>query len=328
MYELLASGGKKRGALYPDSGPGSIELVKGDETFGYFGSLSAAEFFTAAELSLEADYSEGNVYITNPEWIKVMMDGKVLFIPSRPIRNNPSWNGLYNAGLVYGDGTIGKYPIGAGVAQDKTVSKSGSLFRVRLFGKGDTDPSPLNTGTTSQSPGSYEFGRFCTKIYDAAVGGHFADSWKLYSVAFINGVIPTQIPTNNANTAYTSFPYWRFRSNNYFLDGYIMVKTTPTAETPYWWPVLELLPNTVVLPIKEVYGNGWDTLVPGVITDLIPEGEFVKPTYDLFADTVGIKAGALTELTFEKAADWTEVITSITNIGMSPVSVYSITYEP
>lgn len=330
MLELLASGGKTRGALYPDSGPGSKELVKGDETFGLFGTLSASEFFTTQELSDAVDYTVGSVVTIAPEWVKVMMDGQVLFIPSVQLRNTAGWESLYNAGLIYGVETNGKYPVGSGVPQNKIVNKGGSLFRVRVFGKGDLDPSTVNSQTTSLSPSNYELGRFCTKIYgDPQTGGAFLNSWKLYGMSIISGKHVVQIPTSSANISNTAYPRWVNRSNNYFFDGYVIGKDALPAST-YWWPVLELLPSDTVVPIKNVGNDVSRTLLPIAPGEITTEGEYIKPVNKLYGYTTGhLLQGAITELTYEKPTDWVVPIaaSSIRQGSLIPISVSSMTVE-
>lgn len=324
MLELLASGGKTRGAMYPDSGPGSKELVRGDETLGYFGELESDDFFTSQELSNLVGVYEGAVATAKPKWVKMMMDGKVLFIPNvHTIRQGAiSWNRLYDLGLVYGDGTYGKYPNPAGsVTQDATVSKLGSVFRVRLFGKGDVDPCTEAVNTISPFT-SYEFGRFLTAVYKSPDPA-FKKSWNLYDInTVVGGSLHTSV-TSSANINNLTSRYIQSTS-------FTRIQYVGKTGNGFWWPVLELLPSDTVVPVKNVGSDVSRILLPIAPGEITTEGEYVKPVINRYGYTTDyLLQGALTELTYEKPADWALPIpaSSIRQGSLIPISVSSMTVE-
>lgn len=325
MYELLASGGKKRGALYPDSGPGSKELSKGNEELGYFDTLPSSSFLTTSELSYLTGIFSGTVRVEDLTWIKLMMKGKVLFIPTTQTRYPVTYQTLYNAGAVYGEGGNGKYPLGDGVKQDLIISVKNSSFRVRLFGRGDTDPDSSTNGSVITHQ-NYEFGRFLTAVFkpptpDAA----FNNSWNL--VTNWNGITGNwimlmtsyQTNLNNSRVLYARNPP-KVEINEF----------SKTSAVAGWWPVLELVDADTVIPVKNVTNDVSRALLPIAPGEITTEGEYIKPVINRYGYTTGhLLQGAITELTYEKPTDWAVPIaaSSIRQGSLIPISVSSMTVE-
>lgn len=303
MIEQLIASSQKPRPVYPDSGPGPTTLVYGDETLGLFGTLTAAEFFTGPQL-VDLTGSPANTGIlANPVWVKMMMNGSILFIPNQPVSTGGSWESFYNAGLVYGDRTNGKYPIGTGTLQENIIAKGNSLFNVRLFGKGDTDPVNVAAGPgNNQLLKDYELGRFLAATYRDA-NTQMAGSWNLFSgySAWAGTNIYT-IPTYASNV-------------NQAMHRY--VRSPPSLETQYynkvsnisgrWWPVLELMPS--------------DTLM-GIGTPITA-----------FLDTIPLSKVAVTTMTYEEATAG-EALKQISvndlkydSVEPKPVAITSLKYE-
>lgn len=124
----------------PYTGPGPQELLCGDWTRGYFGTLSGAELFTPAELCAMCNVSGPSP--TPPTWVKLVRNGKILFINLYVMTSgkNVSWNTLYVLGLIYGVDSVGP-ATGHGLAptnQKKVVTKGDHSFLVRLMRALDT----------------------------------------------------------------------------------------------------------------------------------------------------------------------------------------------
>lgn len=176
--------------LNRDTGHGPTRLIKGDLNIGDFGTVSDVEFFTDAELCsvLQARFQSmgiatrpvlphaiwnaktmtpyTSVDVTSPTywkftpnvWHKHLFNGKVIFIPERPVggvhishfhtwsasyqwvfRNGITWDMLFKAGAVYGTGLPYTTDRNGTVTQDMTVSKDGKTYRVRLMRLTDID---------------------------------------------------------------------------------------------------------------------------------------------------------------------------------------------
>ena len=124
MIEALLSSGQKEGASYPNSGPGIKTLAFGDETLGYFGEVSQEELVSVFDLRQQLSFWEGEESTGAIAWIKMFLDGTVIYFPKYPTVYNVGWNALYNAGLVYGTDDNGLYPSGSPTNQFRVVSKS------------------------------------------------------------------------------------------------------------------------------------------------------------------------------------------------------------
>ena len=304
MIEQLIASSQKPRPVYPDSGPGSTTLIYGDETLGLFGTLTAAEFLTGPQLVDLTGSPATTGILTNPTWVKMMMNGRILFIPDQPVSTGGSWEAFYSAGLVYGDRTTGKYPIGAGVPQENVIAKGNSLFIVRLFGKDDPDPVSLAAGSSSnQLLKDYELGRFIAATYRDNNNAQLANSWNLFSgYGAWSGTNIYTIPTYASNV-------------NQALHRY--VRTPPILEIQYynkvsnisgrWWPVLELMPSDTLLAI----GTPINT----------------------FIDTIPIAKVAVTTMTYEEATAG-EALRQISvndfkydSVEPKPVAITSLKYE-
>jgi hypothetical protein len=130
-----------QGTALPHSGPGPAELLYGDYEAGYFGVLEAHELVSGPELKNLLGH-QLNAGAADQKWAKVAHKGKILYIPLGSGFGYPTWQQLYQNGLVYGtddDGPAAAVSLnGVGVNQLKTFSKFGSTFKVRCL-KGAPD---------------------------------------------------------------------------------------------------------------------------------------------------------------------------------------------
>jgi hypothetical protein len=90
--------------------PGSKYLWAGDKQAGFFGIVPASDFITGTDLATQIGLTAGTAMESNTSWIKYIIDGKIRYVPLRPIKHSVTWDAIYNAGAVYGDGTIGTLP--------------------------------------------------------------------------------------------------------------------------------------------------------------------------------------------------------------------------
>ena len=90
--------------------PGSETLMRGDGVDGLFGFVQATDFIDGDTLASELGITEGTSYKPNSQWAKVMIGGEIGFFPILPLRHSISWDSIYNAGAVHGDGSIGTLP--------------------------------------------------------------------------------------------------------------------------------------------------------------------------------------------------------------------------
>lgn len=126
---------------YPYTGPGQQKPLRGDMKQGYFGRVSVSEMFTQAEL-INACGVALNPLSISIEWMKFALDGKILFVADGAISSGPTWDLLYNAGLVFGVDGPGPFNSGTPVNQLKVIGKNDHMYRVRLM-TGTDDPTKI-----------------------------------------------------------------------------------------------------------------------------------------------------------------------------------------
>lgn len=134
--------GSNAGSAVLPYGPGPQELVAGDMTAGYFGEVSAGEFYSGDRLAFEMGVTEGVLQNSNAGWLKFAREGKVLFVAKQSFMHSVSWDHLYARGIVYGTNDDGKSPRGTPVNQYTTVEHGGNRFIVRLLTGAGADPFP------------------------------------------------------------------------------------------------------------------------------------------------------------------------------------------
>lgn len=106
--------------------PGSKDLMAGDMSAGYFGKVKANELFTGDEIANLCEVTDGVSQFSNTDWLKLVIDEKIIFRPIKPIRTHISWNHLEDMDCIYGN---------------KTVTKNGITYKVRLMKGANQDPA-------------------------------------------------------------------------------------------------------------------------------------------------------------------------------------------
>lgn len=134
--------GSNAGSAVLAYGPGPQELSAGDMSAGYFGEVSAAEFYSGDRLAFELGVTQGVLQNSDAGWLKFARQGKVLFVAKRTFMHTVSWDHLYQRGIVYGTNDNGKHPRGTPVNQYTVVEHGGNRFIVRLMTGANADPYP------------------------------------------------------------------------------------------------------------------------------------------------------------------------------------------
>ena len=129
-------------------GPGPEELIAGDAQAGFFGEVESNEFITGEQLCNELGITQGRLQYSDTEWLKFASKGETIFVAKKPIRNDISWDHIYEQGAVYGDGLIAgesgaehHNPPGTAIRQDATVEIDGNTYKVRLLRGAADDPT-------------------------------------------------------------------------------------------------------------------------------------------------------------------------------------------
>lgn len=166
----------RRGAagVYPQSGPGTKEMLIGDLSLGYFGAvplsamLSAGDFFS----QITEGYSRGSALPLNDPnvyFLKFAIDGKFVFFPSKALVSSISWEQIYKMGGIDASGADAAFPpiSGNGVLQNALVQTTDgqSWLRVRLARYSDLDPEAVVKGVPSS-----EVERLFNKVHTGAGG--------------------------------------------------------------------------------------------------------------------------------------------------------------
>lgn len=154
------------------TGPGPTRLLgqyteRNDCTkqHGFFGEISAAEFITGDTLASAIGLKAGVEMNNNVFWLKFYIDGKIVFVPKRPLRTRVSWKDIYQTGAVYGDGTTGLHPAGKPRKQDATVKINKDTFKVMLISGANSNPATIETGNDSINTHNSEWNRLFYNIY-------------------------------------------------------------------------------------------------------------------------------------------------------------------
>lgn len=132
-----------RAVAATDTGPGPQTLSSGDWAAGIFGRVPASQLITYSGLAQFLGFTAGTALSASPEkdWLKVAIDGKVLFVALSGYRYKFSYLDLYNAGAVYGTNDNGLIvPTGATPTnQYKPYALNGNVLLIPRILKGVPD---------------------------------------------------------------------------------------------------------------------------------------------------------------------------------------------
>lgn len=134
-------------AAIPRRGAGPTDLLWGDSTIGYFGSLTSAEFADTFQILTGIGFtgSEASAFVwkTAPIWHKFIRNGKILYIPNSPLSQKLTWMDAAKKGAVYGTDTKEPHASVHDTVQNAKVKIKQQYYRVRMpLGYSD-DPAAI-----------------------------------------------------------------------------------------------------------------------------------------------------------------------------------------
>jgi hypothetical protein len=97
---------------------------------GFFGIIPASAFITGDNLCSELGITQGTAQFSDTDWLKFAFQGDILITPMKPIRYGISWNAIYNAGAVYGDGAVGFNPPNGRVGTKLDIQSSDNSINI------------------------------------------------------------------------------------------------------------------------------------------------------------------------------------------------------
>jgi hypothetical protein len=132
---------------YTDA-PGAKVLVGGNRTNGFYGFVQPHEFgeiaanpvgrkeMNGANLALAIGLTGGTAINSDTAWMKFSRNGEIYLVPVKPIRHSTTWNQIYAAGAVYGDGTVGMTPPNGRAGNRLSVSGETNAYLIDNPGDG------------------------------------------------------------------------------------------------------------------------------------------------------------------------------------------------
>lgn len=205
LEAMLISATRKEGL------PGPATLAAGDTNAGYYGLTQSYEFITGSQLAALVGLSAGTLMNDTTAWMKFAYQGKVLYIPQKPIRNGLNWD-AYNALNLVKPGAL--------------VTILGFQFIVRHMTGGNADPATAAGG---------EWNALIYPVY-TSVG-----TWAKYTSADLGIVAGTGGATYCQEVHSGSAPYHVYRG--YSAYNYFFHDASNSTLTNYGWrPVLEYVP--------------------------------------------------------------------------------------
>lgn len=215
-------------AYIPPVGPGPIDPIAGNTALGYYGLVDSADVITGSALAAAVGLSEGVLIHDTTPWMKFALNGKVLFIPQKPLRHSMSWNTLYQLGLVYGVDGGGADPYNdVPVNQNVTINIETWTLKVRLMTGSDTDPA------------SGAGGEWNELMY--RVSGDSLGEWEIFTTSQL------YIWQSDAKYNYVQETGLNFSTNAHVrgsmgVESYGEWAKSSTSWHSGWRPVLEVVP--------------------------------------------------------------------------------------
>ena len=133
-----------RGRIIQDTtgSPGPRYMKAGNRDWGFWGFTTPGMFPNIEPLGVNAIFSNdalcehlglhttGTNEYGNPVWMKFAWNGKILFVPLKPLRRSISWNQIYNAGCVYGTGDQGIVPPNGRAGSEISITANNTVTNV------------------------------------------------------------------------------------------------------------------------------------------------------------------------------------------------------
>lgn len=273
----------------PYNGPGPQTPIAGNFNQGYFGEVPMSAVMQGVDLASYLGLSEGTSVNADTPWLKFALNGKILFIPKKPLRTDISWQALYQAGAVYGleTGTgVQPLPSSSPVQQTKRITTAGGHFRVRLPTGSNTNPY---TGNGAAGTSVSEWTLLMNRV---SVSASAATRW----AAFTNEELGLDVPGSWCQEYLSTTTTSRVcRGTNNAIAG--ISSNTGAVATQLWRPVLEFITPDVIPLVTNgkletfvsaygspVYNDGFVRLPPGSYLSIQPSSSMVFGTTDFTVD--------------------------------------------
>jgi hypothetical protein len=131
ISRLLQGAGSYEPRIPVDYGLGPSIILAGNENLGYFGQVAPIEVIQSNDLATLVGYGQGTaIPDADPQWLKFIDNGKILYVAKRPLRYNVNVEGMQAVGIRTG----------------KIVTIKGRQFKVRLLTGGNADPATASGG--------------------------------------------------------------------------------------------------------------------------------------------------------------------------------------
>ena len=124
MAEALEKMAETKTQADYSNAPGNKYLLDGDRQAGWFGLVQASDLITGDALATQLGITAGASQNSDTPWIKYIIDGKICFKTLKTVRFSIPWDAIYNAGAVYGDGSIGTLPPAGRLGTELTIDSS------------------------------------------------------------------------------------------------------------------------------------------------------------------------------------------------------------
>jgi hypothetical protein len=216
----------------PSGSAGNANLIAGDMTAGYFGTVSAGEFIDGDTLASEVGLTAGTSQHSNTDWLKFSSEGKPIFSPLKPVRYSLSWDDINAVDLVYGN---------------KTVVIDGLTYKVRLWQGAETNPS--NSNETYEGAVGSEWNSLMLPIHTNAPSswlrgyGYSTEDWGINFTD--NDLITHRDAGEGASTlcqeVWGSDASERVRRGWWGVADMDSISSSTTVYGASWRPVLELV---------------------------------------------------------------------------------------
>lgn len=282
MIEALMAGGSG-GGYYPNSGPGPKKLLVGDEQLGYFGTVSEDLLNNPADIIVEAlaRSSSKTTYtgFNNTLWNKFFFQGKVVYLPIKPIAYGFSYHDIAKAGMLLG---TDMNAVWSAYASYPSYSVKQNF---RIIANDNGAPRSLKVRAIQNTPwGSVSVN--ATSEAFLLLNTHYGTALNEVSKfgSFQKAIVPPSEPllqicaVVDANGGHLNGSSWTYilRSTPTGLVTYI--NATVESITNYFRPVLELETDLDVT-FKYVYAV--TDLVGNSSTNMVYQPAAVEPDIDL-----------------------------------------------
>lgn len=170
-------------------------------------------------------------------WLKMVYNGKFLFMPRDSLRYGLSWNSVYQVGAVYGTDDNGLYPTGTPVNQHRVLQivEDGKTWNLvpRLIRSTSTDPA-INDGSSVVITEISEWNMLMSRLVDGRLASYTMEQLgqpitTSRLMTMTTGVDPTRCHLRGVGPGAN----W---------GGVTTYPKATAGGTTYWKPVLELIP--------------------------------------------------------------------------------------